>query len=293
MTEYKNIISGLNEGDIALLESDLPEINDINIKSIKKKFKKKTHKPKWGIRTLLAVAATVIIFIGTVNINPVFAAYLLDVPVVGKIAEWITFDKVELHDAYREIYIVVPSVNGLEDDTLQTEINELLRSRSIAVFDKTMAEAERLERKDSLGFVTSLPERVMQTFKMIKHDDTMLSFKVITTSVKASAAESVYIYNVDLMDNKLLVLSDLFQNDYDYRTNLNDVIKSFMIDANENNDASYFLDNFVTVDDETQFYFNDEGNLVIVFNEYEVAAGYMGMPEITIERDYFGEDLKK
>lgn len=45
----------------------------------------------------------------------------------------------------------------------------------------------------------------------------------------------------------------------------------------------YFLDdedmpefNFQSITEQTNFYFNESGELVIVFDEYEVAPGYMG-----------------
>ena len=44
------------------------------------------------------------------------------------------------------------------------------------------------------------------------------------------------------------------------------------------------IEGFTTVSKDTKFYLNEEGNPVIVFDEYEIAPGYMGMPEFEIER---------
>ena len=39
---------------------------------------------------------------------------------------------------------------------------------------------------------------------------------------------------------------------------------------------------FVTLDDKHNFYWDKDGNLVIAFDKYEVAPGYMGNPEFVI-----------
>ena len=52
--------------------------------------------------------------------------------------------------------------------------------------------------------------------------------------------------------------------------------------------VSYFLDSdvpewdFQAISADTTFYVNENGKLVIVFNEYEVAPGYMGSVEFEI-----------
>jgi hypothetical protein len=52
-------------------------------------------------------------------------------------------------------------------------------------------------------------------------------------------------------------------------------------------DKVYFLDDdmadsFTSIKEDQSFYINSEGKLVISFNEYEVAPGYMGIVEFTI-----------
>ena len=42
---------------------------------------------------------------------------------------------------------------------------------------------------------------------------------------------------------------------------------------------------------EQNFYFDNDGNLVIVYSKYEVAPGYMGCPEIVIDKDDFEKYL--
>ena len=49
---------------------------------------------------------------------------------------------------------------------------------------------------------------------------------------------------------------------------------------------------FVSLDDKHNFYWDKDGNLVIVFDKYEVAPGSMGTPEFVIEKGPISDILK-
>ena len=67
-----------------------------------------------------------------------------------------------------------------------------------------------------------------------------------------------------------------------------DVTSSVVADAS----LSYLTDEFTAIDPEQSFYWNADGDLVLVFDEYAVAAGYMGMVEFTIPQDVYSALLK-
>ncbi len=50
--------------------------------------------------------------------------------------------------------------------------------------------------------------------------------------------------------------------------------------------------NFVTLDDKHNFYWNKDGNLVIVFDKYEVSPGSIGAPEFVINKGAVSDILK-
>ncbi len=51
--------------------------------------------------------------------------------------------------------------------------------------------------------------------------------------------------------------------------------------------------NWQGIKEDQNFYFDAGGNLVIVFDEYEVAPGYMGAQEFTVDRALFEGILKQ
>jgi len=297
MKKYNNLISELDEKNIVMLASELPPFTNENLANIKKKFEVKTIKKSNKIkkiitRTISSAACICIVFVGAVNVNTAFAANLLSIPVIGDIVNLVTINKMELYDKYREINIEIPSIDGLETNAVQEEINNILKERAIVVYDNAIENSEEIkENSEKSGFLTSIPETVFQTYRLLRNDSNMLSFKVVTTQIKASGYETAYFYNVDLINSKLLSINDLFNEDYDYINVINNEIIKQMKEKIEKEDAGFFLEEFKTIDDHTNFYINENNKLVIVFNEYDIAAGYMGMPEFIIDTSIFQNNV--
>ena len=67
--------------------------------------------------------------------------------------------------------------------------------------------------------------------------------------------------------------------------------------ANDEN-ISYWINNsgigeeFATVSADHNFYWNENGDLVIIFDKYEVAPGSMGTPEFVIDKGVIRDILK-
>ena len=110
---------------------------------------------------------------------------------------------------------------------------------------------------------------------------------------------SNYYYTIDLRTGEQLKLQDLFSEGADYITPISDSIKNQMqeqMDADEN--VCYWLHdeiealNFRSITDETSFYVNGDGNVVIGFNEGDVAPMYMGAVEFVIPDEVLG-DIRK
>ena len=96
-----------------------------------------------------------------------------------------------------------------------------------------------------------------------------------------------------------LQLKDIFKEGTDYITPISENIKEQMqaqMAADDN--VHYWLNdeieecNFKTITDETSFYLNKKDNLVISFNEGEVAPMYMGAVEFEIPVDVLS-DIRK
>ena len=91
----------------------------------------------------------------------------------------------------------------------------------------------------------------------------------------------------------MLSLADLFQSDVNYIFLISREIKAQMEERMNAGEGDYFLPGgiwseeecFQSIDEDQDFYIDEAGQLVIVFDEYEVAPGYMGVPEFIIPTD--------
>lgn len=84
---------------------------------------------------------------------------------------------------------------------------------------------------------------------------------------------------------KVLELSDMFGDDSDYIGVISAEILEQMKYKNEHEDGSYFVegdDAFTGITEDANFYIDSFDRLVIVFDEYEVAPGFMGSPQFFI-----------
>ena len=140
---------------------------------------------------------------------------------------------------------------------------------------------------------------------VIKHEvinttDDYFTLKLMCYQAAGSGYEMDYYYTIDLKTGERLALKDLFKEGSDYITPISENIKSQMrgqMDADEN--VSYWLDdtevpewNFTSINDDTSFYINADGNLVISFNEGDVGPMSMGVVEFTIPHDVIADISK-
>lgn len=115
-----------------------------------------------------------------------------------------------------------------------------------------------------------------------------------------SGSESYKLYTIDKKSGKQIQIGDLFQENSGYADVLSEDIRNQMRAAMAEDEMNmYWVDNTDMPDinwegirEDQNFYFDGDGNLVIVFEEYEVAPGYMGAQEYTVERAVFENLLK-
>ena len=125
--------------------------------------------------------------------------------------------------------------------------------------------------------------------------------KLSVLETEASGYEHNQFYTIDKQTGNVVALADLFAEGSDYISVISENIKTQMREqmvADE--DVIYFLDdedmtefNFQSITEQTNFYFNESGELVIAFDEYEVAPGYMGAPEFVIPQKVTAGLLKE
>ncbi len=99
----------------------------------------------------------------------------------------------------------------------------------------------------------------------------------------------------DKAAGKVLELSDLFAADVDYVSILSAEILEQMKYINEHEGGGFFVegdDAFTKINEDVNFYIDSFDRLVVVFDEYEVAPGFMGSPEFYIPKELLETNVR-
>ena len=113
-------------------------------------------------------------------------------------------------------------------------------------------------------------------------NDRILSIMRYQVNTVASSSTTMRYDTIDKIDNVLITLPSLFKDD-SYIEAINTYIEGEMerqMAADEM--ISYFTENeyglgYTTIRPDQNFYITDEQKLVISFDKYEIAPGYMGV----------------
>ena len=240
----------------------------------------KKHSYRW---TAWA-AAVLALFIAVPNVSPAAAAAMADIPVLGAVVRVVTFRNYTYDDGWHSADVSVPELAG---GAAAQEVSDQVRAytdRLIARFEETCEEELGKEGYHGLDVTSTV----------VTDTDEWFTLRVDAVEIQASGYEFSRFYHINKATDQVVTLKDLFREDADYVTVLSDEVRRQMEERMaENTEASCFPEEFTAIGPEQNFYFNTDGDLVLVFDEYTIAPGSMGMPEFTIPSDVYETLLKK
>ncbi|MGN8800883.1 DUF3298 domain-containing protein [Candidatus Merdisoma sp. HCP28S3_D10] len=233
-----------------------------------------------------AVAAALIAITVMVNSGANIAHAMAKIPVIGAIAEVVTFR--EYQDSTNQMYadVKVPEVEVKnEDGTVNQESTDAINQSIQEYTDEIIAQYQAdVEAADGQGY-----QAVDLDYQVITDSERLFSIRFDKLVIMASGEETVKIYHIDKKTGELINLSGIFKEGVNYIDPISENIRKQMKEqmaADEN--VTYWLDSdtpewdFKSITADTTFYINEEGRLVIVFDEGEVAPMSMGSVEFTI-----------
>ncbi len=273
------------------LRSDYENLKATN--RLKERINKtiKRSKRNHMIKLISTTAATIVIA-GTISLNtfPTMAHAAQDIPVLGDIAKVLTFGRYEYKDDNFVAEINTPKIEGLLDKELEEKLNNQFKQHAetlIAAFESDV-KALKEEFGDDGAHMGIVSDYIIKT-----DNDKILALDVYTLNIAGSSSTKHSFFTIDKVTGQLLTLSSLFKPDADYVTALSDYIKDEMRRRNAEEDGMFFIDDeiadFEAIKPDQNFYINNEGDLVICFDKYEISAGAQGSPEFVIPSDVIAE----
>lgn len=251
-----------------------------------KKEKRITTMIKITKRSVLTTAAAVSIIATMANASPVTANAMEDIPVISAIAKVVTFRTFEDSSDRYDAKIEIPKVSmDQKDNTSVNRSIEDYANQFIGEYEKQITD----DLTDGGHY------SVTSGYEVVTDNTKYLSLRINTTVIMASGAEYVKIFTIDKTSGEVISLADLLQKDNMILSNISDNIKMQMEKQMAEDDSKiYFsksdgdVEGFKGIIGDESYYFNEKGEIVIVFDEYEVAPGYMGVVEFTIPKSVTG-----
>lgn len=252
----------------------------------KKRDKRKKLIRNWGIGV---AAALVIVVLPNTNENIAYA--MGNIPVLGNLFRVITVREYTHNDGNNEANVEVPEV--VLDDTETPENSQAVEqvNKSVREYtDQLITEFEAdMTEEGHLGLDV--------TYETLLDTDSWFTLKVTVLETQASGYEVQRFYHIDKKSGNVVELKDLFEDRADYVTRISEEIKKQMKEQIEAGTSYYFLEdemteNFEKIAENQNFYLDTDGNLVIVFDKYDVGPGYIGNPEFVIPSEVIEDILK-
>ena len=255
--------------------------------------KTKTIYKRLGSAAASLAIATGVLAVG-VNSSPTFAYELSKIPVVKSIVKVLTFKEYNINEDTYKADIKVPSIEGLKNKDLEDRLNEKYISENKKLYEDFIAEMEEMKEIDDghLG---------IESGYVVKTDnENILSIGRYVVNTVGSSSTTFEYDTIDKKNEILITLPSLFK-DNKYIEIISENIKEQMREemkldsrkiywvADENGNGN--MDIFKEIDKNQNFYINDKSELVISFNKYEVAPGYMGIVEFIIPTDILSNIL--
>lgn len=274
-----------------------------------------------------AVAAAVIVLIALPNTNMQIAHAMENIPVLGGFFRLVTVRQYNYSDENHDAEVELAQITYGEDAGEGAPVGE--EAVGAAALDGTAAGSvdgagqEAAEAKLSEDGVEAVNQDMEATVEELirQFEDTLseegyhglhvtqevvtdnalyYTVKLSVLETEASGYEHNQFYTIAKQTGNVVTLEDLFAEGSDYISAISENIKTQMKEQMAADEGViYFLDNddmpefnFQGITEQTNFYFNERGELVIAFDEYEVAPGSMGAPEFVIPQEVTAALLK-
>lgn len=282
------------------------QVNEMKKKIAQAKRENRAERSRhvWG-KAVAAAAGVALILTILPNTSANVAYAMSRVPFLSKWIEVVTFRDYHYDDNRNTADITVPELSVAteiadETETIDKDVQEQTKKTTDeinteikSITEKLIAEFEE-NKKSEEGY-----QNMTVKSEVIATTDQYFTLKLMCYQAAGSGAEWDYYYTIDLATGQRLKPADLFTEGSDYISVISENIKKQMKEqmaADEN--VSYWLDSdmpewdFKEITDETGFYLNEKGEVVISFNEGDVAPMYMGCVEFVIPSEVLAEIRK-
>ena len=252
---------------------------------------KKNPKTRRTIRYLQSAAAVIAIVLILPNTSQTVAAAMQQIPLLGDFFKVVTVREYQVEEDRYQADVKVPEVVPESTDTIPEETKEEAQKSAEAInFDIQKVTDELIEEfKSTMEEFEDGYGDIYIDSKVLVDNEKWFSLDLVLYQGAGSGYERHRHYTIDKTTGKRATLSDFYEENY-IETISEEVKTQMRQRMAEDENVVYWVDNkdipewnFKSIAEDQDFYVNSDGKVVICFNEYEVAPGYMGCVEFVMD----------
>lgn len=230
------------------------------------------RKPQLRLMPRLTAAAASLVFVFLMvlpNASPAYAQALEDVPVIGALVEFFTIRHYTDADDRHELDIQVPAVSVPGGEEAAQQLNQDVTDLTNAVMEKFYQELD-----------PNAYDSVHVSYEVVTNTPQWFTLKLMVEEVTASGNIQLRYYHIDRESGRYVTLGDLLTADG--FTAVEQELRRQMT-AHEDYDTT----GVELLSQDQSFYFNADGDLVIVYDEAVIAPASLGNPEFVIPANVY------
>lgn len=246
-------------------------------------------------RTMGSVAAVLAIVLVLPNTSRTAAAAMQQLPILGNFFKVVTVREYQVEEDRYIADVKVPEVvpdegTGIGEIPKET-LKQAQKTTEEINFDiQTVTDGLIEEFKENMAEYEDGYQDIYIDSNILTDNEKWFSLELILYQGAGSGYERRRHYTIDKTTGKRAELSDFYGDNYIEA--VSEEVKSQMrSQMEEDENVIYWIDqedipewNFQSIRPDQDFYVDADGNIVVCFDEYEVAPGYMGYVEFTLTK---------
>ncbi|MEG0365740.1 MAG: RsiV family protein [Coprobacillus sp.] len=179
-------------------------------------------------------------------------------------------ERIDLYGA--PVSIEVKHIENVKNKDIQKQINTLIDGYVKTTIDKQSLELEKTKPNQ----YTELGINVSDYYT----SKDLTSFSLDFLQIMASSYEAKQYHTINLNDGKEITIDNWIGKDYEKIIKA-EILKQVKQQNQQNGVEVYFMDkvNNLKITKDQSYYINKDGQVVVTFPKYEIAPGYVGLPE--------------
>ncbi|MDH8677822.1 DUF3298 domain-containing protein [Fusibacter bizertensis] len=265
--------------------SQIPD--DLEMK-IRRTFK--VNRRKKSLQRVVATAAAVmLLLLGSANINESFAIAISEIPVLGNIVKVLNFRFETIDNENIHVNVETPVITGLDNEVLENSLNAKYYEENKALYDDFIANMGEVEAVGGhMGFDSG--------YEVKTDTDEILSIGRYYVNTVGSSSTTFSFDTIDKIEGIMITLPSLFKDQTYVETISKYLVEKMEADMKADSDKIYWvgeddIEAFKQINEDQNFYITAEGKLIISFDKYEIAPGYMGTLEFEIPTEIISDLL--